>query len=121
MHLTLRTRILLFTVLPIVALTVAGLVIVNRTIESRTHQNIHEDLRRASAVLEDLLDARFDQLTVAGQVIVQDPRFFSVLTLPGGAGDPEIDVFAGKQTPAVRAAAEKTADKWLSTMAALRP
>ncbi|MFI5372086.1 MAG: ATP-binding protein [Candidatus Eisenbacteria bacterium] len=95
MHLALRTRILLFTVLPIVALTVAGLVIVNRTIEQRTHQSIHDDLQRASAVLEDLLEARFDQLTVAGQVIVQDPRFFSVLTLPGGAADAQVRTTVG--------------------------
>jgi len=94
-HLSLRHRILLFTVLPIVALTFAGLVTVNHTFENRTHQNIQEDLRRASAVLEDLLDARFDQLTVAGQVIVQDPRFFSVLTLPGGASDPEVRATVG--------------------------
>jgi signal transduction histidine kinase len=95
MHLTLRPRILLFTVLPIVALTVAGLAIVNRTIESRTHQNIQEDLRRASAVLEDLIEARFSQLTIAGQVIAQDPRFFSVLTLPGGAADAEVRATVG--------------------------
>ena len=32
----------------------------------------------------------------------------------GGAGDPELDLFASKQTPEVRAAAEKTAKKWLA-------
>jgi signal transduction histidine kinase len=94
-HLALRPRILLFTVPPIVALTVAGLVFVNRTLEQRTHQNIHDDLRRASAVLEDLLEARYEQLTVAGQVIAQDPRFFSVLTLPGGAADVQVRTTVG--------------------------
>jgi signal transduction histidine kinase len=94
-YLALRPRILLFTVLPIVALTVAGLVFVNRTLELRTHQSNHDDLRRASAVLEDLLEARYEQLTVAGQVIAQDPRFFSVLTLPGGAADAQVRTTVG--------------------------
>jgi hypothetical protein len=35
----------------------------------------------------------------------------------GGASDPELDVFAGKQTPQVRDAAQKAANKWLSTVA----
>jgi hypothetical protein len=39
----------------------------------------------------------------------------------GGASDPELDIFAGKQTPAVREAADKAAKKWLSTVAAARP
>jgi TPR repeat protein len=39
----------------------------------------------------------------------------------GGASDPELDIFAGKQTPAVREAADKAAKKWLSTVAATRP
>jgi hypothetical protein len=39
----------------------------------------------------------------------------------GGASDPELDIFAGKQTPAVREAADTAAKKWLSTVAATRP
>ena len=35
----------------------------------------------------------------------------------GGAGDPELDVFASKQKPDVRDAADKAAKKWLSTAA----
>ena len=39
----------------------------------------------------------------------------------GGAGDPELDVFASKQTQAIRDAADKAAEKWLSTAALHRP
>ena len=44
-----------------------------------------------------------------------------IIAKAGGAGDPEIDLFASKQTPEVRDAAKKAADKWLSTVAALKP
>jgi hypothetical protein len=37
-----------------------------------------------------------------------------IIAKAGGAGDPEIDLFASKQTPEVRAAAEQAAKKWLA-------
>src|SRR5438552_18090650 len=36
-----------------------------------------------------MLAARTEELVVAGQVLVQDPRFFSTLTLPGGGANEE--------------------------------
>jgi hypothetical protein len=39
----------------------------------------------------------------------------------GGAGDPDLDVFAAKQAPPVRDAADQAAKKWLSTIASARP
>ena len=44
-----------------------------------------------------------------------------IIAKAGGASDPELDVFAGKQTAEVRDAAQKAAAKWQSTLAALRP
>ena len=44
-----------------------------------------------------------------------------IIAKAGGASDPELDVFAAKQKPAVRDAADKAAKKWLSTVAAARP
>ena len=38
-----------------------------------------------------------------------------------GSSDPDLDLFASKQTPAVRDAADKAAKKWLSTAVAARP
>jgi len=40
-----------------------------------------------------------------------------IVAKAGGSSDPELDVFAGKQTQQVRDAAEKAANKWLSTAA----
>jgi hypothetical protein len=38
-----------------------------------------------------------------------------IVAKAGGASDPELDLFASKQTPEVRAKAEEEAKKWLST------
>ena len=90
MRMKLRWKILTFTVLPLMTLALAALWIVNHSVSSQLYANIHEDLRRAAAVLENLLAARGRELTVAGQVIAQDPKFFSVLTIPGNANDPQV-------------------------------
>ncbi len=82
MRLRLRWKILLFTVPPLVALTFGTLTMVNRSVTSQVQTTVRQDLTRASAVFEDMLAARTRELAVAGMVIVQDPRFFSVLTLP---------------------------------------
>lgn len=81
MDLKLRWKILLFTVPPLVALTFGTLWMVNRSVSRQVEDTMRQDLTRASAVFEDMLAARTRELAVAGQVIVQDPRFFSVLTL----------------------------------------
>jgi hypothetical protein len=89
MKISLRAKILLFTVPPLIALAVAAIWIVNRTISSEVHRNIEDELKRASTLFEELLATRSEHLAVNGMVIVQDPRFFSVLTLPGSPRDPE--------------------------------
>jgi signal transduction histidine kinase len=84
----LRWRILLFTALPIVVLVAATMVTVNRSITDQVRAGIEQELVRAAGVFENMLDQRAQQLEIAGQVIVKDPRFFSVLTLPGNHADP---------------------------------
>ena len=84
MRLSLRWKIILITVVPIVALASGALWTANHSLSRQVQGAVHEDLRRASAVFEDMLAARTRELGTSGQVIVQDPRFFSVLTLPGG-------------------------------------
>jgi len=84
----LRWRILLFTAVPMVALTLLTIWIVHDTVSGRVHMRVEEDLRRAAAVFEDMLGERAEQLGVTSEVIVRDPRFFSVLTLPGSHSDP---------------------------------
>ncbi len=90
MRLTLRTRILLLTVLPIVTLVFATLATVNRSITHQVQQGIQDDLRRASAVAEIVLEARAHTLAVAGEVIARDPKFFSVLTIPDVESDQQL-------------------------------
>jgi signal transduction histidine kinase len=90
MRLRLRWKIMAITVLPLVTLAFATLWIVNRSISHQVQQGIRDDLRRASAVLENVLAARAQSLVVAGRMTVADPKFFSVLTLPGSSGDQQI-------------------------------
>ncbi|NOT32786.1 MAG: HAMP domain-containing protein [Candidatus Eisenbacteria bacterium] len=90
MKLRVRWKILLATTAPLVALAVGGLIVVDRNIARRVHESLRDDLRRAAAVFETLLSARSDRLAVTARVIVADPRFFSTLTLPGTAADPQL-------------------------------
>jgi len=87
MKLDLRWKILLLTALPLVALAGVNLWLVDRGVSSRTATALRDDLRRASTVFETLLAARAEELQTAGAVIVRDPRFFALLTLPHEPGD----------------------------------
>ena len=90
MRIGLRWKIMFFTVLPLVTLAFAALWIVNRSTTRQVNQALHDDLDRASAVLENVLAESERSLVVTGLVIVQDPRFFSVLTIPGSYADPQV-------------------------------
>jgi len=90
MKLRLRWKIMTFTVLPLVTLAIATLWIVNWSITRHVQQGIQDDLRRASAVLENVLAARAQSLAIGGQMTVKDPKFFSVLTIPGSHRDPQL-------------------------------
>jgi signal transduction histidine kinase len=83
----LRWKILLLTALPVAALTLASLWLLERGVAGRTTEALQGDLTRAADVLENMLAARTSQLEATGAVIVRDPRFFSVLTLPHGRND----------------------------------
>jgi signal transduction histidine kinase len=85
----LRWRILATTTLPLIVLVVTALWLVQRSVSDHVHDNIEQDLLRASAVFEDMLAARTDQLGKESQVIVQDPKFFSMLLVAESHHDPE--------------------------------
>ena len=87
MRLRLRWKLLAFTALAPVLLALGTLWLVNRNVSGHLEDNIHESLRRSANVFENMLSARADALGVTAQVIVRDPRFFSVLTLPVAPGD----------------------------------
>lgn len=87
MRLDLRWQILLLTAVPLIILAGASLFLVDRGVSVRTETALREDLGRAATVFETLLAARAEELNTAGAVIVRDPRFFAVLTLPHAPGD----------------------------------
>jgi signal transduction histidine kinase len=87
---SLRWRILGLVSLSLVGLTFTMLWLVHRRVSTQVNRNIREDLKRSSAVFENMLAARAERLEEASQVIVRDPRFFSVLTLPGSSTDKQL-------------------------------
>jgi signal transduction histidine kinase len=89
MRFGLRWKILLFTAVVPVALALGTLWTVNHKVSSHLEDSIYESLRRSSRVFENMISARANALEVAAQVIVRDPRFFSILTLSGSPTDPQ--------------------------------
>ncbi|NUM80666.1 CHAT domain-containing protein, partial [bacterium] len=55
---------------------------VDQDVSEQVHRQVRDDLQRASAGFESMLRARADALAVEGGVIVRDPKFFSVVSLP---------------------------------------
>jgi signal transduction histidine kinase len=78
----------LFTVLPVAALVIGALWMVNRTISSQVQHGIRDNLLRSSAVLENKLSSESRQLSIHGRVIARDPHFLSVFMLPDLHGSP---------------------------------
>ena len=63
---------------------------------------------------------RLSRVLMAGRGMPADAAaaiMWHIVARAGGASDPELDLFASKQTPEVRAKAEQEAKKWLSTAA----
>jgi hypothetical protein len=61
---------------------------------------------------------------MAGRGLPADPTEalkWHMISKAAGASDPDLDVFAAKQTPDVLDAADKAAKKWLSNVAPPRP
>ena len=89
MRISLRWKILILTALAPVALAVGTLWTVNVAVSRHQKDTIDESLRRSSNVFENMMSERARALDVAAAVIVRDPRFFSILTLPAAPGDPQ--------------------------------
>jgi TPR repeat protein len=71
--------------------------------------------RRGSPIAQD----RMSHILMAGRGMPTDPTDavkWHIIAKAGGAGDPDLDVYAGQQPPEVRDAAEKAAKKWLLTL-----
>jgi signal transduction histidine kinase len=78
----LRWKILFVTLLTPLTLGLASLWTVHVDVSHHVNtSSIHESLERSSSVFESMLMARSDALGTAARVIVQDPRFFSLVGL----------------------------------------
>ncbi len=78
----LRWKILIIALVTPLTLGIATLWTVHNSVVRHVNtSSIHESLERSSAVFESMLMARSEAFAVAARVIVQDPRFFSLLTL----------------------------------------
>jgi len=88
MHFSLRWRILSLVVLTPLVLGLATLVTVHRNVKQHVNSSsIHESLEHSVAVFESMLNTRLRALAGGGRVVVQDPRFFSLLMLNGTQRD----------------------------------
>ena len=82
MKLSLRWKILLLAVLTPLTLGLATFVTVHRNVNEHVNSSsIHESLAHSASVFESMLETRSRALAGGGQVIAQDPRFFSLLML----------------------------------------
>jgi len=78
----LRGRILMITVLTPLTLGTAAYITVHRNVQQHVDStSIHENLRHSASVFESMLAVRQRALVGGGQVIAQDPRFFSLVML----------------------------------------
>ncbi|HWK94023.1 MAG TPA: tetratricopeptide repeat protein [Pseudolabrys sp.] len=76
--------------------------------------------RRGSPIAQN----RLARILMAGRGMPADPVEavkWHIIAKAAGAGDPELDVFVSKQTPQVREAADKSAKRWMSTLAEATP
>jgi len=82
MRISLRWKILILAVLTPATLGLATLLTVKRNVTAHVNSSsIHESLEHSVAVFESMLRTRSRALVGGAQVIVQDPRFFSLLML----------------------------------------
>uniref|UniRef100_A0A832I1E6 histidine kinase n=1 Tax=Eiseniibacteriota bacterium TaxID=2212470 RepID=A0A832I1E6_UNCEI len=78
----LRLKILLITVVTPLALGVAALVTVDRSVRAHVDDSsLHESLDRAAAMFRRMLATRARAQQGGARVIARDPRFFSMLAL----------------------------------------
>ncbi len=82
MRLSLKQKIGLYTLGPLVLLLVTTLYVVHDQVRQRDHQNIERDLAMASENLHEWVAARQRDLSTMAHVISRDPKFFAMLTVP---------------------------------------
>ena len=81
-HFSLAAKIAATTSLPILAVLVAALLAVNFRVAAQQNRTVTADLSRAALSFEKQMVRQGEDLKRIGTVVVRDPKFFAMLTLP---------------------------------------
>jgi hypothetical protein len=79
---SLRTRIIVLTTIPLIAILVTMLFSTMRTADTAVRRRVHESLTESGSVFVQLLTSRRNELVSMAQVTVRDPRFFAPFSIP---------------------------------------
>ena len=90
MRIRLRSKILLLAILAPAVLGLAALGLVNRRVSAQVRSTVDENLSSSTLVCERVLEARSRALESSAHVIIEDPRFFSVVVLGDSHGDEQV-------------------------------
>jgi len=79
---TLAVKVAAITSLPILAVLVAALLVVNDRVAAQQNRTVTADLARAALSFEKQMGHQGEELKRIGAVVARDPKFFATLTLP---------------------------------------
>jgi signal transduction histidine kinase len=79
---SIRTRVIVFTTLPLIAILVAIVVSTATTANRAVRTSVHKSLTEAGSVFVRMLTTRKSELVSMAQVTVRDPRFFATFSIP---------------------------------------
>jgi signal transduction histidine kinase len=79
---SLRTRVVVLTTVPLVAILVTILASAIQTANTAVRKRVHESLTESGSVFVQLLTSRRNELVNMAQVTVRDPRFFAPFSIP---------------------------------------
>jgi signal transduction histidine kinase len=79
---SLRTRIVVLTTVPLIAILVTVLLSTMRTANDTVRRRVNESLTEAGSVFVQMVTSRRNELVSMSQVTVRDPRFFAPFSIP---------------------------------------
>ncbi len=79
---SLRTRIVVLTTVPLIAILVTILLSAMRTANDTVRRRVNESLTEAGSVFVQMVTSRRNELVSMSQVTVRDPRFFAPFSIP---------------------------------------
>lgn len=79
---SLRTRIVVLTTVPLIAILVTVLLSTMQTANDTVRRRVNESLTEAGSVFVQMLASRRNELHSMAQVTVRDPRFFAPFSIP---------------------------------------